>query len=139
MRSVKALPGRISRTFLLLIGLQALPSAEEYATEFYARFPPAVALDHLLPGVARPGFVAFNAGLIGFGLWCYAARVRRGGVASRRWIWVWVGIEIFNGIGHPVWAVLVGGYVPGLASAPLLLCVALVLLWQLRAASANDA
>ncbi len=133
-----ALPERTNRTFLLLIGLQALHSGEEYATEFYARFPPAVALDHLLPGVARPGFVALNAALISFGLWCYAARVRQGSVASRKWIWVWVGIELFNGIAHPLWAVLVGGYVPGLASAPLLLCVAGVLLWQLRSASAND-
>lgn len=47
-----ARPRRISRAFLLLIGLQALHSGEEYLTEFYARFPPAVSLDHLQPGAA---------------------------------------------------------------------------------------
>ncbi len=107
-------------------------SCEEYATRFYAVFPPAVALNLLLPGVVRPGFIAINTALISFGLWCYAARVRPERATAPQWIGVWIAIEVFNGIAHPVWAIRAQGYVPGLASAPLLLIVALALLWRLR-------
>ena len=131
------MPSRMNATFLLLVGLQALHSVEEYAAHFYERFPPARALGHVFPGVPRPGFVGLNVALFVFGVWCYFARVRHRTASAAMWAWVWVAIEMFNGVAHPVWAVSVGGYAPGLITAPLLLVVALTLAWQLRRASSG--
>jgi hypothetical protein len=44
---------------------------------------------------------------------------------------VWVTIETVNGIGHPVWSILQGGYTPGVATAPLLLALAIWLAREL--------
>jgi hypothetical protein len=41
-------------------------------------------------------------------------------------------IEIINGIGHPLWSLHEGGYTPGLATAPVLLVLAVYLAHQLR-------
>jgi hypothetical protein len=42
-------------------------------------------------------------------------------------------IETINGVGHPLWSLRQGGYTPGVATAPLLLVLALYLAAQLRA------
>lgn len=118
--------------FLGLVLLQALHSVEEYAFKFYEVFPPAQLLDDILPGIARPGFIVFNTALVLFGLWCFFRRVGPGAATARRWAWVWVAIELYNGIGHPVWGVVVWGYNPGLATAPLLFAVAANLAVGLR-------
>ncbi len=118
--------------FLGLVLLQALHSVEEYAFKFYEVFPPAQLLDDIFPGIARPGFILFNAALVLFGLWCFFRRVAPGAATARRWAWVWVAIELYNGIAHPVWAGLVQGYNPGLATAPPLFVVAAYLAVGLR-------
>jgi hypothetical protein len=41
-------------------------------------------------------------------------------------------IEFINGVGHPIWSLRQGGYTPGVATAPLLLVLALALGRQLR-------
>jgi len=40
---------------------------------------------------------------------------------------VWVVVELINGIGHPSWSIMQGGYTPGVATAPLLFVLAVIL------------
>jgi hypothetical protein len=80
-----------------------------------------VASDH------RRGFIILNIALVLFGLWCYGWPVRRRWQISAGIIWLWVGMETINGIGHPLWSLSQRHYTPGLATAPLLLALALFL------------
>lgn len=118
--------------FLALVLLQALHSAEEYAFRFFEVFPPAQRLNELLPGIAHPGFIAFNTLLLLFGLWCFFRRVRSEARSARSWAWLWVVIEVYNGVAHIIWAGAVHRYNPGLVSAPFLLVLALYLALQLH-------
>ena len=119
--------------FLGLILVQALHSIEEYAFRFYEVFPPARFLNEIWPGITQPGFIIFNAALVSFGLWCFFARVGPGAATARPWAWFWVAIELYNSVGHPIWALLIGTYNPGLASSPLLFVFAAYLAAGLRA------
>jgi uncharacterized membrane protein len=40
---------------------------------------------------------------------------------------VWIGLELINGIGHPLWTLRQGGYTPGAVTAPVLLLLAVYL------------
>ena len=71
-------------------------------------------------------------GLVAFGLWCFFWPVRERWAAAVGLVWVWIAIELLNGIGHPVWSLMRGGYTPGVATAPVLLALALYLALQLR-------
>jgi hypothetical protein len=42
-------------------------------------------------------------------------------------VWIWIAIELVNGVGHPLWSLVQGGYTPGVVTAPILLVLALVL------------
>jgi hypothetical protein len=42
----------------------------------------------------------------------------------------WATIEVINGIGHPLWTLRQGGYTPGVITAPVLLVLALLVIWQ---------
>jgi len=126
---------KVKVAFLALIFLQALHSLEEYAFGFFEVFPPARLLNEIWPGVAQPGFIAFNVLLVAFGLWCFFWRVQPGAHTARRWAWLWVVIEAYNGIGHPIWAAAIHGYNPGLASAPFLLGLSLYLAFQLHSSA----
>jgi hypothetical protein len=81
------------------------------------------------------GFLIFNVGLVAFGLWCYLWPVRRRWRAAVPLAWTWVGIELVNGVGHPLFSLSQLRYTPGLATAPVLLLLALHLARQLRGAS----
>ena len=127
--------GRASGAFFLLIAAQAAHSAEEYLFRLYDRFAPARAASEALGplGLERPaGFLAVNAALILFGLWCWLARVRPARGAWRGLAWFWILLEAANAIGHFALAALAGGYFPGVATAPLLLAAALWLAVRLR-------
>jgi len=124
---------RKSKTaFLALVLLQALHSLEEYAFKFFEVFPPAQRLNEIWPGIARPGFIGFNTLLVVFGLWCFFQRVQPGAPTARRWAWLWVVIELYNGTAHLVWAAAIHDYNPGLVSAPFLLGLTLYLVFQLH-------
>jgi hypothetical protein len=118
---------RTQRLFLALIAAQAAHSIEEYAFALYEVFPPARFASSLLSSNLAVGFVILNAAFVVFGLWCYLARVRPGHVSARAWVWPWVLIEAGNGVGHSIIAVARGGYFPGVATAPVLLVLALAL------------
>jgi hypothetical protein len=126
--------GASKRAFLALVLAQAAHSLEEFAFRFYEVFPPARALNELVPGITRPGFVVFNTLLVIWGLWCFFARVRPGARTAVAWAWAWIAIELFNGLAHPTWSALARGYRPGLFTAPLLLGLALFLAVRLRRA-----
>ena len=124
---------RASRsTFLALVVVQAAHSIEEYSTRLYDLLPPARFVSGLLSNDHRIGFVIFNVSLVTFGLWCYFGPLSRGTPSGLPLAWFWVVLELLNGLAHAVWTAWAGEYRPGIATAPLLVVVALVLAWQLR-------
>jgi hypothetical protein len=118
-------------TFFLLILAQAAHSIEEYYGRLYDVFPPARLVSGLVSSDLERGFVIANVILVGFGLWCAIWPVRRGWPIATTLMWIWVTIETINGIGHPLWSLLQGGYTPGTGTAPLLLVLALFLAYRL--------
>lgn len=124
---------RISVAFLALVLTQMAHSIEEYVFRFYDVLPVGRLLNEFVPGFARPGFVVFNTLLALFGLWCFLSNVRPGTKSARDWVWIWVVIELFNGLAHAVWAIVARGYVPGLATSPILFGLAAYLFHRLRA------
>ncbi len=107
---------RIRLSFLVLIVLQGIYSAEEYIFRFYERFPPMRVLYENAPHLAKPAFALSNCllVLIGFVSFYYWVRPARKG--ARTVVWLWIIIESFNVIAHLLWAVLIGGYNPGLVT-----------------------
>ena len=83
------------------------------------------------------GFIIFNVTLVAFGLWCYFWPVRQRWATAPAFVWIWIAIEMLNGIGHLAWSLMVGDYTPGVATAPVLLVLA-VYLARLNSGSAND-
>jgi hypothetical protein len=118
---------RLQLTFFALVVVQAAHSVEEYVGRLYDVFPPARFLTGLISSDRRGGFVILNVLLVAFGLWCFFWPVRRQWASAAGFIWVWIAIEIVNGIGHPLWSIVNDGYTPGVATAPALLILALYL------------
>jgi len=112
---------RARNLFLLLIAAQALHSVEEYHFRLFDRLAPARFVADAV-GVERPlGFAIVNTALVGFGLWCWIARVRSGCGSARAFAWFWALLECANAMAHAALAVAAGGYFPGIATAPILL------------------
>lgn len=128
---------RLQSTFLALIGAQAAHSVEEYVGRLYDVFPPARIVSGLISQDLERGFVIFNVALVTFGIWCFLWPVRRRWPSAVPLAWCWVAIELVNGIGHPLWSLRLLRYTPGVATAPVLLCLALLLARQLRADGAS--
>lgn len=122
----------IQIAFLALILAQAGHSIEEYATQLYDVFAPARFVSSLISDDRRPGFIIANVSLVAFGVWCFLGPVLHATRSAPGLAWFWVVLEVLNGCTHIAWAALEGGYRPGLATAPILLAIALVLAWQLR-------
>lgn len=122
---------RTHRAFLALVLFQAAHSTEEYFFRLYDVFAPARLVSGLITSNLRVGFIIFNVALILFGLWCYLVPVRRNSTLATSLIWFWIVIELINGIGHPLWSLLEGTYTPGVVTAPILLILALYLVWEL--------
>ena len=124
---------RFQLSFLALVATQAAHSIEEYIGRLYDVFPPARFVSGLISQNLQRGFVIFNVVLVSFGLWCFIGPVRGRWPSAIPLVWFWVVIELINGIGHAVWTVAEWRYTPGVATAPLLLLLALYLAGQLRA------
>jgi hypothetical protein len=112
------------RVFLLLIVVQATHSIEEYATGLYEVFAPAGLVSGLVANDLGVGFAIINSAIVAFGLWCFFVPIRSGWPSARSWAWLWVVVELANGIGHTGLALTSGGYFPGAVTAPVLLVVA---------------
>jgi len=124
--------GNIPAVFLLLIILQAIHSAEEFIFRFYERFPPMKFLYQNAPYLAKPAFAIFNALLVLMGMVCFYYWVEPARKGARRVVWVWIIIESVNVVAHLVWAVLTGGYNPGLVTGVLFVPVLIYLCYSMR-------
>ncbi|MBK5271680.1 MAG: HXXEE domain-containing protein [Bacteroidia bacterium] len=122
---------RITITFLLLVITQGLHSIEEYIGRLWEVFAPARFLTGLVSKNPEKGFLVINIGLFIFGLMCWLFIKRNNNTIAKSLILFWVIIELINGIGHPSWAIYDRAYVPGVATAPILLILAIYLAWQL--------
>jgi len=114
--------------FAALILTQAAHSIEEYAGRLYESFPPARFVSGLFSANLRRGFLIGNAVLIAVGIWCLLYPVLRRWPSASGVITIWSVIELGNGLGHPLWSFVQGGYTPGVVTAPILLLLALLLL-----------
>jgi hypothetical protein len=127
---------RFQLSFLALIAAQTAHSIEEYVGRLYDVFPPARFVTGLISQDRARGFLIFNVAFLTFGLWCLVWPVRRQWPLAIPLVWFWIAVELLNGIGHPLWTLSERRYTPGVATAPVLLILALYLAWQLRAGHA---
>ncbi len=125
---------RRQASFLALVAAQAAHSVEEYVGRLYDVFPPAAFVSGLVSADRQLGFFSLNLALIAFGILCFLGPVRRHWSSAVVLAWLWVGIELVNGIAHVLWALYQRAYTPGVATAPLLLVLAVLLARDLRAA-----
>ena len=119
-------------TFLILVLLQGLHSVEEYIGKLWDVFPPAKYLTNLFSENNEIGFLIANLGIFIIGILCWLLLYSKFESTISIIIWIFIVIEIINGIGHPVWSTYQKGYTPGVITAPLLLVTALYLARQLR-------
>jgi hypothetical protein len=118
--------------FGALVLAQAAHSVEEYVGRLWETFPPARFLPGLVSQDQERGFLVLSVALVAFGVWCFVWPIRRDWPSASVLAWIWVTIEVINGVSHPLWALRIGGYTPGVATAPALLVIALYLRRQLR-------
>jgi hypothetical protein len=123
---------RFQATFVALVVAQAAHSIEEYFGHLYEVFPPARFVSGLISQNLRLGFIIFNVLLLTFGVWCCLWPVRRRTPSLVVVTWFWIVIELINGVGHPLWSMREMRYTPGLATAPVLLVLAIALARQAR-------
>lgn len=129
---------RLTLTFGGLILAQAAHSVEECLGRLWETFPPARFVAGLASSNLERGFVTLNVLLIAFGVWCLLWPVRRAWPSRVLALWFWITIEVINGVGHPLWSLREGGYTPGVATAPVLLVLAVYLAIQLRGAAPDS-
>ena len=122
-------------TFGALVLAQAAHSIEEYLGRLWDVFLPARLVSGLVSQDLQTGFVVLNMSLVAFGVWCLAWPVHRRWENAAAFMWIWVGVESANGVGHILWALSQGRYAPGVMTAPFLLGLALYLGTQLRSAN----
>ncbi len=116
--------------FLAVVIVQALHSLEDYVFQLWSVLAPARYLTGLVFTNRAAAFIGINTALFLFGICCYWWPVRRGWPLAIPVAWLWVAIGLINGIGHPMWAMLMGRYVPGVLTAVLLLGLAVFLAQQ---------
>lgn len=87
--------------------------------------PPARFVSGLVSHDLRRGFIVANVGIAPLGVLSWL--VVRARPSATGILWAWIAVETINGIGHPMWSCLRGGYTPGVATAPPLLTLALAL------------
>ena len=115
------------RLFAILIVVQAFHSLEEYLFRLWEDFPPAQYLSGLVSSDLELGFIVINASIVILGVICYVWPIRSDWSTARPIAWFWVVLALINGIGHPVWSVIQGGYTPGLLTSLLLLPLSVLL------------
>jgi hypothetical protein len=125
---------RLDSTFAALIGVQAVHSIEEYLGRLYVVFPPARLVSGLVTRDPQFGFIILNVALVLFGIWCLLWPIRRRWKSAGRFVWLWIVVEVVNGVVHPMWSLIQWHYTPGVATAPILLALALFLAHQMRTA-----
>jgi len=117
--------GKTHFAFLILVILQGFHSIEEYIGKLWESFPPATFLCGLISDDLERGFLIINIGLFIIGMLFWLFIVRKNRSFSLIILWIWIGIELVNGVGHPIWSVMENSYTPGLITAPLLFIAAI--------------
>jgi hypothetical protein len=132
-----SLPATVSRRsrllFLLLVAAQLAHSVEEYLTRLFEVFAPARFVSGLVHSDLAVGFVTINAIVVGIGIASYVGPVRSGREAARLVAWLWVVIELVNGVAHIALAALARGYFSGAITAVVLVGTSACLAFSLRA------
>lgn len=112
------------------VGLQSVHFAEETATGFHQRFPALFGL----PAMPLSVFVVFN--LVWLGIWVASVPGLRSAQTTAFFAaWFLAIAGMLNGIAHPVLAVAVDGYFPGLVTSPFIGGASLWLWLRLRRAT----
>jgi Protein of unknown function with HXXEE motif len=122
---------RIKTTFLLLVLTQGVHSVEEYAGRLWEVYPPARFICSLLSNNPETGFIILDIGFISFGLCCWLFCIHKDQLYAQGLIWFWIVMEMINVTGHFASFVLERKYVPGVATAPVLLILAVYLARQI--------
>ena len=121
-----------SRLLALTTVIQCGHFAEEWATGFHESFPALFSLDPM----SLPYFVGFN--LVWIAIWFGSVpllRTARKPAFFAAWFLAIAGT--LNGVAHPMLAVYVGGYFPGLMSSPFI-GLASVYLWKQLSRSTSN-
>ena len=121
---------RVQLAFGLLVLGQVAHSTEEYLGRIWETFPPARYVTLLVSPDPATGFLVVNLGIALFGIWCLLWPVRLGWRSAVPLAWLWIAVELINGVGHPLWTVWQATYTPGVMTALLLLLLALNLARQ---------
>ena len=132
-KGVHVLGPEARRPFAALIAAQAAHSCEEYIWRLYDSFPPARFVSSLVSSDRQRGFLIANLFIVGFGLWCLFWPVRRDWRSAQPLMWLWIVVELANGIVHPAWSIAQGGYTPGVITAPVLFVLAILVARRVRA------
>jgi hypothetical protein len=117
---------RICIIFLLIALVQGLHSIEEYFGKLWKVYPPATFLSGLVSTNLKTGFIIINVSLFIILMLTWLTTFSKS-YSTRGVLWLWIILEVINGVGHSVWAIIERSYVPGLATAPILLGLALYL------------
>jgi len=128
---------RVTAAFGTLVLAQAAHSTEESIWRLWESFPPARFVAGLVFDDLQRGFVFLNVCIVAFGVWCYFCLVRRRWPVATMILWGWIVVETINGITHPVWSVIQGGYTPGVVTSLILAPLAMYLAKQVLASSAR--
>jgi hypothetical protein len=116
-------------SFLFLVLAQGLHSLEEYWGQLWENFPPARFLCRLVSDNPEQGFIVLNLLLFLFGMICWLFVFWD--KINLVFLWLWIVIEMINGIGHPAWAIYTQAYAPGMITSPILFLLAIYLAKQL--------
>ncbi len=112
---------------VVAIAAQAGRFAEEFTTGLHERLPAVFGL----PPISLPLFVSVNLAWLGIwalSVWGLARRVH----VALFPLWFLAAVaDVANGLLHPLLALNVGGYFPGLTTSPLMAAVGVLLLGQL--------
>jgi hypothetical protein len=131
-RPLPALSDRDRRHLVLLglvaVAVQVAHFGEELSREFFAAFPRLLGLSPW----SRRAFIVFNVAWLAVWLLSLPAAARGNRLAQ--WpLWFLALALLMNGIAHPVLAVLVHGYFPGLVtSVAAFLAGGVMLKWLMR-------
>lgn len=118
---------KIRITFLLIALVQGLHSIEEYIGKLWDVYPPAAYICGLVSNNLKNGFVIINISLFIVLMLVWLTTFSKN-FSAKPLLWLWTILELINGAGHSVWAIMERSYVPGLATAPVLFILALIML-----------
>jgi hypothetical protein len=119
---------------LLCTCVQAAHFLEEWQTGFHQHWPALLGLEPW----PESFFVVFNVAWIAIWL-ASAALIPRGGIVTRTAVWFLALAALLNAVAHPLLAMSVAGYFPGLWTSPFLGAAGFWLWLALRRAHGTQA